>query len=261
MLRSLTTAATAMIAQQTNLDVIANNVANVNTSGFKKVRAEFQDLISQVERSAGAQAGQGTFIPVGIEIGLGVRTSATTRMFNPGVMQSTGRPLDIAIEGDGFLQITLDDGTIAYTRDGGLKMDANGLVLTSDGYQLQPPIQIPQNAVDIAITPNGTVSVRVGSQSDMTPVGNFQIVRFQNNSGLMAIGHNLYKETPGSGIPVPGIPGQDGYGTIQQHFLEGSNVQVVEELINLIKAERAFETNSKVVTASSGILETTNRMV
>jgi len=261
MLRSLTTAATGMIAQQTNLDVIANNVANVNTSGFKKVRAEFQDLISQVERSAGAQAGQGTFIPVGIEIGLGVRTSATTRMFNPGVMQSTGRPLDIAIEGDGFLQITLDDGTIAYTRDGGLKMDANGLVLTSDGYQLQPPIQIPQNAVDIAITPNGTVSVRVGSQSDMTPVGNFQIVRFQNNSGLMAIGHNLYKETPGSGIPVPGIPGQDGYGTIQQHFLEGSNVQVVEELINLIKAERAFETNSKVVTASSGILETTNRMV
>ena len=261
MLRSLTTAATGMIAQQTNLDVIANNVANVNTAGFKKVRAEFQDLISQVERGAGAQAGQGTFIPVGIEIGLGVRTSATTRIFNPGVMQSTGRNLDIAIEGDGFLQITLDDGTIGYTRDGGLKMDANGLIVTSDGYQLQPPIQIPQNAADIGITPNGTVSVRVGSQSDMTPVGSLQIVRFQNNSGLMAIGHNLYKETPGSGIPVPGIPGQDGYGTIQQHFLEGSNVQVVEELINLIKAERAFETNSKIVTASSGILETTNRMV
>jgi len=261
MLRSLTTAATGMIAQQTNLDVIANNVANVNTSGFKKVRAEFQDLISQVERGAGAQVGQGTFIPVGIEIGLGVRTSATTRIFNPGVMQSTGRSLDIAIEGDGFLQITLDDGTIGYTRDGGLKMDANGLIVTSEGFQLQPPIQIPQNAAEIAITTNGTVSARVGAQSDLTPVGTIQIVKFQNNSGLMAIGHNLYKETPGSGIPVPGIPGQDGYGQIQQHFLEGSNVQIVEELINLIKAERAFETNSKIVTASSGILETTNRMV
>lgn len=261
MLRSLTTAATGMISQQTNLDVISNNVANVNTSGYKKVRAEFQDLISQVERSAGAQVGQGTFIPVGIEIGLGVRTSATTRIFTPGVMQSTGRNLDVAIEGDGFLQITLDDGTIGYTRDGSLKLDANGLLVTSDGYQLQPPVQIPQNVSEIAITPNGDVSVRVGSQSDMTPVGSLQLVKFQNNSGLMAIGHNLYKETPGSGIPVPGIPGQDGYGTVQQHFLEGSNVQTVEELINLIKAERAFETNSKIITSSSSILETTNRMI
>lgn len=261
MLRSLTTAATGMISQQTNLDVIANNVANVNTSGYKKVRAEFQDLISQVERSAGAQVGQGTFIPVGIEIGLGVRTSATTRIFTPGIMQSTGRNLDVAIEGDGFLQITLDDGTIGYTRDGSLKLDANGLLVTSDGYQLQPPVQIPQNVSEIAITPNGDVSVRVGSQSDMTPVGSLQLVKFQNNSGLMAIGHNLYKETPGSGIPVPGIPGQDGYGTVQQHFLEGSNVQTVEELINLIKAERAFETNSKIITSSSSILETTNRMI
>lgn len=250
-----------MIAQQTHLDVIANNIANVNTAGFKKVRAEFQDLISQVEKSAGAQGAQGTFIPVGIEIGLGVRNSATTRIFTPGIMQATGRNLDVAIEGDGFLQITLDDGTVGYTRDGGLKMDANGLLVTSDGYQLQPPVQIPQNYADISITADGTVSVRAGSQSDMTPVGSLQLVRFQNNSGLMAVGHNLYKETPGSGIPVPGIPGQDGYGTIQQSFLEGSNVQTVEELINLIKAERAFESNSKIITSASNILEQTNRMI
>lgn len=261
MLRSLSTAATGMIAQQTNLDVIANNIANVNTSGYKKVRAEFQDLICQVERTAGAQGGQGTFIPVGIEIGLGVRNSATTRIFTPGVIQSTGRNLDVAIEGDGFLQITLDDGTVGYTRDGGLKMDANGLLVTSDGFQLQPPVQIPQNVADIYITPDGNVSVKVGSQTDLTPVGSLQLVKFQNNSGLMAIGHNLYKETPGSGIPVPGIPGQDGYGTIQQHFLEGSNVQTVEELINLIKAERAFESNSKIITSASNILEQTNRML
>lgn len=260
MLRSLTTAATGMIAQQTNLDVIANNIANVNTAGYKKVRAEFQDLICQVEKSAGAQVGQGTYIPVGIEIGLGVRNSATTRIFTPGIMQSTGRELDVAIEGDGFIQVTLDDGTVAYTRDGSFKIDANGLLVTSDGYQMQPPVQIPANSTNISITPNGNVNVKTGSQTDMAPVGQIQIVKFQNNSGLMAVGHNLYKETPGSGIPVPGIPGQDGYGTIQQYFLEGSNVQTVEELINLIKAERAFESNSKIITSASNILQETNRL-
>lgn len=261
MLRSLSSAASGMIAQQNHLDVISNNIANVNTFGYKKVRAEFQDLLTQVDRSPGAQIGQGTYQPVGIEIGLGVKTSATTRIFQPGVMTPSGRNLDIAIEGDGFLQVTLDDGSVAYTRDGSLKMDANGQLTTTDGYQLQPPVQIPPNTAEITITPDGNVSVRVGNQSDQTPVGTIQLVKFQNNSGLIAMGHNLFRETPASGTPVPGTAGQDGYGSIQQGFIEGSNVQTVEELINLIKAERAFESNSKIVTASSNILQETNRMV
>ncbi|MBR1976732.1 flagellar basal-body rod protein FlgG [bacterium] len=260
MLRSLSVGATGMIAQQNNLDIIANNVANINTNGYKKVRAEFQDLIYQQHRTPGAQVGQGTFVPVGVEYGLGVRTAATTRIFESGVMNSTGRDLDIAIEGDGFLQITLDDGTVAYTRDGALKMDANGLLVTSEGYQTQPPIQIPTNTSKINISTDGNVYVTIGAQTEQTPAGQLQLVKFQNNSGLLAIGHNLYKETPGSGTPVPGIPGQDGYGTIQQGFLEGSNVQTVEELVNLIKAERAFESNSKVITSASSILEQTNRI-
>ena len=175
-------------------------------------------------------------------------------------MQSTGRNLDVAIEGDGFFQITLDDGTIAYTRDGSFKMDANGSLTTTDGYQLMPPIQIPQNTKEITITPQGMVSVKVGNQIEQTQVGQLQIVKFQNNSGLAATGHNLYLETPASGVPVPGIAGQDGYGTIQQYFVEGSNVQTVEEMIALIKAERAFESNSKIITSASNILQVTNNL-
>lgn len=260
MLRSLTTAATGMLAQQTNLDIIANNMANVNTYGYKKVRAEFQDLISQIQKTPGAQMGQGTYQPVGVEIGLGVKTAATMRVFTSGIMESTGRNLDVAIEGDGFFQITMDDGTIAYTRDGSLKMDANGTLVTSDGYQFNPPIQIPQNTKEITITPQGNVYVKVGNQTEQTQVGTLQLIKFQNPSGLSAIGHNLLVETPASGVPVPGIAGQDGYGTIQQYFLEGSNVQTVEEMINLIKAERAFESNSKIITSASNILQVTNNL-
>lgn len=260
MLRSLTTAATGMIAQQTNLDIIANNMSNVNTYGFKKVRAEFQDLISQIEKTPGAQMGQGTYQPVGVEIGLGVKTAATMRVFTSGIMQSTGRNLDVAIEGEGFLQVTLDDGTLAYTRDGSLKMDANGSLVTTDGYQLNPPVQIPQNTKEITITPAGTVYVKVGSQTEQTQVGTLQLVKFQNPSGLSAQGHNLFIETPASGVAVPGVGGQDGYGTFQQYFLEGSNVQTVEEMINLIKAERAFESNSKIITSASNILQVTNNL-
>lgn len=261
MLRSLTTAATGMIAQQTNLDVTANNIANVNTTGFKKVRAEFQDLLSNVERTPGALMNQGTYQPVGIEVGLGVRTSATTRVFTSGVMQSTGRPYDIAIEGDGFLQVTQSDGSIAYTRDGSLQIDAAGQLCTSDGYLVQPQINIPQNVKEITITADGNVSVTAGNETTQNTVGQIQLVKFQNPSGLMAIGHNLYIETPGSGVPITGTPGEDGFGKIQQCFLEGSNVQIVEELINLIKAERSFESNSKIVNASSDILQQTNQLI
>lgn len=261
MLKSLTTAATGMIAQQNNLDIVANNIANANTSGFKKVRAEFQDLLSVAERSPGALMNQGTYQPVGVEIGLGVKTSATTRVFTEGVLQSTGRSYDVAIEGEGFFQIVRSDGTMAYTRDGSFQVDGMGQLCTSDGFLVQPQITIPQNATEVNITSDGNVSVKVGNDTTQTTVGEIQLVKFQNPTGLLSIGHNLYIETPGSGVPVPGTPGSDGFGQLQQNFLEGSNVQIVEELINLIKAERAFESNSKIVNASSNILQQTNQMV
>lgn len=261
MLRALTTAATGMIAQQNNLDVISNNIANLSTYGYKKVRAQFQDLLSQTVRTAGAQTGQGTYQPVGIEIGLGTKTSATTRIFSTGTLQSSDRNLDMAIAGDGFFQVTLDDGSFAYTRDGAWQMDQNGQLVTSDGYQLQPPITIPNNANEIVVSQAGIVSCSIGTNSEQTQLGQIQLVKFQNPSGLKAIGHNLYRETNASGAPLQGIAGEEGYGTIEQCFIEGSNVQMVEELIGLIKTERAYETNSKVITASSDILQQTNQIV
>ena len=261
MLRSLTTAATGMIAQQNNLDIVANNVANVNTTGFKKVRAEFQDLLSTAQKTPGAMLTQGTYQPVGVEIGLGVKTAATTRVFTPGVIQSTGNQTDVAIEGEGFFQIVRTDGTIAYTRDGSFKIDAQGQFCTADGLLIQPQITIPQNYNEITITPDGNVCVKQGNENEQTIVGQIQLVKFQNPSGLLSIGHNLFVETPASGTPIAGTPGEDGLGSLQQTYLEGSNVQIVEELINLIKAERAFESNSKVITASSDILQQTNQLV
>lgn len=261
MLRSLTTAATGMIAQQNNLDVVSNNIANVNTTGFKKVRAEFQDLLSTAIKTPGAMLSQGTYQPLGIEIGLGVRTSATSRIFTEGILQATGRTTDVAIEGEGFFQVIRTDGTIAYTRDGSFNIDSQGQLCTSDGLLLQPQITIPQNANEITITPDGNVAVKVGNETQTTTVGQIQLVRFQNPAGLLAIGHNLYTETPASGVPLIGTPGEDGVGLLQQTYLEGSNVQIVEELINLIKAERAFESNSKIVSASSDILQQTNQLI
>ena len=261
MLRSLTTAATGMLSQQDNLDLVANNIANVNTTAFKKSRLEFQDLLSTAIKTPGAMMNQGTYQPVGIEIGLGVKTAATTRVFTEGIMQSTGRQTDIAIEGEGFFQIIQSDGTIAYTRDGSFKIDSQGQLCTTDGLLLQPQITIPQNASEITISPDGNVSVKTGNETTQNVVGQIQIVKFQNPSGLLAIGHNLYKETPASGVPLNGTPGQDGFGTTQQCFLEGSNVQIVEELINLIKAERACESNSKIISASSDILKQTNQLI
>jgi len=260
MLRSLTTAATGMIAQQNYLDVISNNIANVNTTGFKKTRVEFQDLLSQAQKSPGAMINQGTFQPVGIEIGLGVKTAATTRMFGQGVAISTGRNLDISIEGEGFMQVMKEDGSLAYTRDGSLKMDSMGQICTTDGLLIQPQTTIPSNASEINITADGNISVKVGSSTTQQIVGQIQLVKFQNPSGLLSVGHNMYVETPGSGTPIQDTPGQNGMGTINQGFLEGSNVQIVDELISLIKAERAFESNSKVINSSSSILQATNRL-
>lgn len=261
MLRALTTAATGMLAQQNNLDIVANNIANVNTTGFKKSRAEFQDLLSSAIKTPGAMMNQGTYQPVGVEVGLGVKTAATTRIFTDGVLQSSNNTYDMAIEGQGFFQIVMPDGSLAYTRDGSFKVDGMGQLCTSDGYLMQPQITIPQNAKEVNITSDGNVSVTVGSDTTQNIVGQIQVVRFQNPSGLLSVGHNMFVETPASGTPIQGTPGQDGYGSIQQGYLEGSNVQIVDELINLIKAERAFESNSKIITASSDILRSTNQLI
>lgn len=260
MLRALSTAATGMIGQQNYLDVISNNIANVNTTGFKKSRVEFQDMLSQAVRTPGAMISQGTFQPVGVEYGLGVKTSATTRVFSQGTAISTDRNLDIAIQGEGFLQVMRDDGTLGYTRDGSLQVDANGQLCTSNGLLIQPQIAIPQDTTELNITEDGTVSVKQGNSNTQTIAGTLQLVRFQNPSGLLAVGHNIYVETAASGNPIQDTPGQNGMGTITQGFLEGSNVQVVEELIGLIKAQRAFESNSKIISASSDILRQTNQM-
>ncbi len=261
MLRALSTAATGMIGQQNYLDVISNNIANVNTTGFKKSRVEFQDMLSQAVKTPGAMINQGTFQPVGVEYGLGVKTAATTRVFSQGTAVSTDRNLDVSIQGEGFLQVMRTDGTLAYTRDGSLKLDSMGQLCTTDGLLIQPQTSIPSDTTEIDITEDGNISVTTGTSTVQQIVGTIQLVRFQNPSGLLSVGHNLYVETAGSGNPIQDTPGQNGMGTIQQGFLEGSNVQVVEELISLIKAERAFESNSKIINASSDILKETNQMV
>jgi len=256
MLRSLTTAATGMIAQQNYLDVIANNVANVNTTGFKKVRLEFQDLLSQTARNPGAMMNQGTYQPVGIQIGLGVKTAATTRIFTSGIAVNTDRNLDVMIEGEGFFQVMKEDGTLAYTRDGCFQIDALGQLCTNDGLLVQPAMTFPTDTREITISQDGNVTVLTGNNTESNQIG-----RFQNPAGLLSIGHNLYQETSASGNAVQGTPGQEGMGTLQQGFLEGSNVQIVDELIGLIKAERAFESNSKIIKSSSDILQITNNLV
>lgn len=257
---ALSTAATGMMAQQLNLDIISNNMANVNTTGYKKVRAEFQDLLSQVVKAPGALIGQGTNQPVGIEIGLGVKTSGTQRMFTSGTMKATDNKLDVAIEGDGFFQVQLDDGSTAYTRDGSFKRDPNGQLTTTDGYVVQPQVTIPSNASEITITPDGKVSVKAANATTFDNVATLELVKFANPAGLVSKGKNLYVETQGSGSPIQGTAGLDGFGTIQQGFIEGSNVQIVEEMVNLIQAERAFESNSKMIKAAEEMLRQANQL-
>jgi flagellar basal-body rod protein FlgG len=262
MLRALYTAATGARSQQLNIDVISNNVANVNTAGYKKVRAEFQDLLSQTFRSPGVIGDQGTTLPTGIQVGLGVRTAATQRVFLPGSVYETGNPLDASIEGDGFFKIQLDNGEFAYTRDGTFKRDANGQLVTSDGFLVQPAITIPNDAAEISIAKNGTVSVRSAGTSTLSQVGQLTMVKFANPAGLVSVGHNLFQQSPATGDPIEGVAGQGDFsGTlITQGFIENSNVQIVEELINLITAQRAFEANSNVIKTSDEVLQKVNNI-
>lgn len=254
MIRSLWTAGTGMVAQQANLDVISNNLANVNTTGFKKSRTDFQDLMYQTMRQPGASSGPDTQLPTGIQIGHGVRQVATQKMYGDGNFQNTGNPFDVAIEGDGFFQITMPDGNIAYTRDGAFKKDSQGRLTTSEGYPLEPQITIPEKSTNLTISSDGRVSVK-NSAGATEEIGQLTIARFINPAGLESIGRNLVKETEASGTASVGNPGEDGAGTLVNQYLEMSNVQVVEEMVNMIVAQRAYEVNSKAVQTSDDMLE------
>jgi len=255
MIRSLWTAKTGLEAQQFNVDVISNNLANVTTNGFKRQRPVFQDLLYQTLRQPGAQSSQTTQYPTGLQVGTGVSPAATARIFTQGNLQQTGGSLDIAINGRGFFQILLPDGTTAYTRDGGFQLDSQGQVVTPLGFQLQPAITIPADALTITIGGDGTVSVTQPGSASPTQVGNIQLADFINPGGLQAIGNNQYLETASSGAPTVGDPSTTGLGVLNQGYVETSNVSVTEELVDLITAQRAFEINSRAVQTSDEMLQ------
>jgi flagellar basal-body rod protein FlgG len=247
-----------MESQQMNLDVISNNLANVNTTGFKKSKVEFQELLYQTTRAPGADQGSGNMLPTGIQVGQGSRPVATARIFTNGELSQTGEQLDVAVQGDGFFEVQMPDGTVAYTRDGAFKTSSDGRIVTSDGYPLQAGFQpVPAGTTNITIGSNGNVTYTGATGSTSFQV---QLVRFNNAAGLDSLGSNLYKETNASGSPQLGTPGQNGFGTLNQGYLELSNVKVVEEMVNLILAQRAYEVNSKAVQAADEMMQQSNNM-
>lgn len=259
-MRSLWTSTTGMSAQNLNMDVIANNLANVSTSGFKKSRADFQDLLYQIMKVPGSPTSADTKSPTGIQVGLGVKPAAITKVFTEGDIVQTQNTLDVAIEGQGFFQVLLPDGNTAYTRAGNLKLDGDGRITTSDGYPIQPEITIPEDAREITIGETGVVSAVLSNDTTSTELGNIDLVDFINEAGLIAIGRNLFRETEASGTAVIGTPGNDGLGTLLQGYIENSNVNLVEELTQMITAQRAFEINSKVITTSDEMMQTITNM-
>lgn len=250
-----------MQAQETQIQVIANNLANSSTTGFKVSRARFQDLLYINQREAGTESSQVSFVPTGESIGLGTHTAAVDQVFTEGQLNETDNPLDVAIQGDGFFQVSLPDGTLAYTRDGSFRLDQNGRLVTLDGYQVLPGINVPQGAQNITIGPDGTVSVQVNNQTTPTQVGQLQLTRFINPAGLQARGQNLYTQTQASGAPQTGVGGQNGFGSIEQGFLEGSNESVVQDMVGLIEAQRAYEASSKAVESSDQMLADANALI
>ncbi len=259
MLRSFSTAATGMQAQITMVDNVANNLANVNTTGFKRSQVNFQDLLYLKIREAGREVASGVTAPSGLEIGSGVRIASTNRVFNEGQLQSTGRDLDIAIQGDGFFEVTDANGESRYTRDGSLQMDANGLIVTAAGLEVSPGLTIPIDATSIDISQDGTVNVNTPAGNQV--VGTIDLVRFTNPAGLSAEGGNLYRETEASGAPVTGTPGQDGFGTMLSKYLEKSNVELVNELVDLITAQRGYDINARAIKAGDEMLRNMNILI
>jgi flagellar basal-body rod protein FlgG len=261
-MRALDIAATGLQAQQLYVDVTSQNLANVNTTAYKLQRPEFQDLLYQNQRRVGSNSSDnGTIVPTGIQIGLGVKTGAISRNTGQGTLQNTNGPLDIAIQGRGYLQITLPDGTIAYSRDGSLQKSPDGILVTADGYQIEPAITIPQDAISVSINQSGEVFATIQGQTAPQSLGQIQTVSFINDGGLQAIGNNQFLETAASGSPVSGTPGLDGFGTILQGYLESSNVDPVTELTNLIKAQRVYEMNTKVISKADDMLSNLNQSV
>lgn len=255
MMKSLWIAKTGLTAQQSQLDVIANNLANVGTSGFKRSRAVFEDLMYQTIRAPGAQSSQQTQIAAGLQIGTGVRPVATERLFTQGNLQQTSNPKDVAIRGQGFFQVLMPDGSAAYTRDGSFQVSSEGQLVTASGYPIQPAVTIPSNAQEITFGSDGTISVSTPSSSAHTQVGSLQLVQFSNPAGLESRGENLYTETPASGAPNAATPGTSGTGVLMQGYVETSNVNVVEELVNMIQTQRAYEINSKVINVADQMLQ------
>jgi len=260
MIRCMMTAATGMEAQQLYMDTISNNLANVNTVGFKRSKVEFQDLMYQTLREPGVKNFEGSMAPAGIETGLGVKPAATTRIFEQGSPTQTGNDMDWAIQGEGLFQITMPDGSTAYTRDGSFKLSSDGTIVNSSGFMLSPQITIPEGASNLHIGADGKVSCILPGEQNSSEIGQIELVRFTNPSGLRSLGQNLYVETDASGEPVISVPGEEGTGTIMQGYTEASNVQVVEEMVNMISAQRAFEIISKSITAAEDMLQVANNL-
>jgi flagellar basal-body rod protein FlgG len=261
MVRSLYTAATGMEAQQLFMDTISHNLSNVNTTGFKRSKVEFQDLLYQTLKEPGVLNQEGEMAPTGIEVGLGVKPAATQKIFDEGSLSQTGNPLDVAIQGEGFFQVTLPDGTIGYTRDGSFKKTAEGTIVSSDGYPLSQQINIPQGASQLNIdSASGKVTVILAGQQTSTELGQIELARFVNPAGLKSLGDNLYSETEASGQPTINAPSEDGMGTLSQGYLETSNVQIVDEMVNMISAQRAYEIVSKSVQVADEMMQVANNL-
>ncbi len=254
-------AVTGMMAQQMHVEVISNNIANMTTTGFKKRRPEFQDMLYQTTRLPGAASSDGgTVIPTGIQIGLGVKPAAVYQIFDQGEFVSTENQLDLAVQGDGFFVVTMPDGDTSYTRSGNFQLSPDGEIVTADGYVLSPGITVPEDAVSISVTPEGNISAKIDGQIEPIELGQLDLATFLNPSGLEALGNNLLQETVGSGAAVLGTPGADGMGTLLQGFLESSNVNPVQEITALITAQRAYDMNSKVISASDEMMATVTQL-
>ncbi|GAB4336196.1 MAG: flagellar basal-body rod protein FlgG [Calditrichia bacterium] len=259
--KSLQIAASGMQAQKLTIDVIANNLANVNTHGYKRSNLEFQDLLYETIKAAGEATGNQEMRPTALQVGNGTRVIATQRSFQSGSIEATDNPLDLAIEGDGFFQVRMPDGNLAYTRSGSFKLTADGTIVTADGYIVEPEITVPEDTREIVVTKDGQVQALLQGETEASPLGQLELARFINPAGLEAVGQNLFRETAASGTPFVGNPGEDGLGLVHQGYLETSNVDVVQEMVRMIEAQRAYELNSKSIKTSEDMFRTVSQIV